>query len=291
MGFTDRQAQILDLAAQGHSDKEVARKLGLSIHTVRSHLQRLYSSENLSNRAEAVAAFISRREAAAAAEQRETEASEAEPRPLARRPTRDWLLVAAALAMIGAAIWGAAFTRGMQPVASAAVAPPAAPASNPASGPSPRPQPAAAGDQASPSASPPAARAVAPSPLPTSPIQTLAGSGQLALINQERAQAGLPPLAWNGCLANVAEAQARRLAAQGYVSSADGVQQDAGCALGLTPPAEALGYWPGVSDAQVNSLMLANPAQKAALLGPHRYLGAFWAVGPTGVAFLALEFV
>src|ERR671922_2303741 len=57
---TDRQQQILDLAARGQSDKEIALGLGISVHTVRSHLQRLYSAQGLTNRAEAVAAWAAR---------------------------------------------------------------------------------------------------------------------------------------------------------------------------------------------------------------------------------------
>ena len=57
---TDRQQQILDLAARGQSDKEIALGLGISVHTVRSHLQRLYRAQGLVNRAEAVAAWAGR---------------------------------------------------------------------------------------------------------------------------------------------------------------------------------------------------------------------------------------
>lgn len=60
---TERQGQILGLAARGQSDKQIAAALGLSIHTVRSHLQRLYRSEGFSNRAEAVAAWLAASEA------------------------------------------------------------------------------------------------------------------------------------------------------------------------------------------------------------------------------------
>ena len=39
--WSDRQQQILEQAAQGRSDKEIALALGISVHTVRTHLQRL----------------------------------------------------------------------------------------------------------------------------------------------------------------------------------------------------------------------------------------------------------
>src|SRR5438874_10248537 len=63
---TDRQQQILDLAARGQSDKEIALGLGISVHTVRSHLQRLYRAQGLVNRAEAVAAWAGRESPATA---------------------------------------------------------------------------------------------------------------------------------------------------------------------------------------------------------------------------------
>jgi DNA-binding CsgD family transcriptional regulator len=56
---TARQTQTLALAARGQSDKEIAVALGISVHTVRSHLQRLYRTHGLTNRAEAVAAWAS----------------------------------------------------------------------------------------------------------------------------------------------------------------------------------------------------------------------------------------
>jgi DNA-binding CsgD family transcriptional regulator len=57
---TARQEQILELASQGQSDKEIAIALGISVHTVRSHMQRLYRTHGLTNRAEAVAAWANR---------------------------------------------------------------------------------------------------------------------------------------------------------------------------------------------------------------------------------------
>jgi DNA-binding CsgD family transcriptional regulator len=57
---TARQEQILELASQGQSDKEIAVALGISVHTVRSHLQRLYRTHGLTNRAEAVATWANR---------------------------------------------------------------------------------------------------------------------------------------------------------------------------------------------------------------------------------------
>jgi DNA-binding CsgD family transcriptional regulator len=52
-----RVVEILDLAALGLSDKEIARRLGLAHRTVRSHLERLYADTGAAGRTEAVAAW------------------------------------------------------------------------------------------------------------------------------------------------------------------------------------------------------------------------------------------
>jgi two-component system nitrate/nitrite response regulator NarL len=56
--ITPRQQQVLRLVAQGKRDKEVAAQLHISIATVRTHLERLYQTNNLHNRAEAVALLL-----------------------------------------------------------------------------------------------------------------------------------------------------------------------------------------------------------------------------------------
>jgi DNA-binding CsgD family transcriptional regulator len=54
-----RQQEIMRLVAGGLSDKEIAARLQLSPHTVRTHLQRLYAQHGLRNRAEAAAIWTS----------------------------------------------------------------------------------------------------------------------------------------------------------------------------------------------------------------------------------------
>jgi DNA-binding CsgD family transcriptional regulator len=56
--FSPRQVEIIGLIATGASDKEIASRLGISIPTVRTHLQRVYRDCGLRNRAEAVAALV-----------------------------------------------------------------------------------------------------------------------------------------------------------------------------------------------------------------------------------------
>jgi DNA-binding CsgD family transcriptional regulator len=60
MAVSPRQREIMLLLAKGLSDKEIAARLQLSPHTVRTHLQRLYAQHGLHNRAEAAATWTSR---------------------------------------------------------------------------------------------------------------------------------------------------------------------------------------------------------------------------------------
>jgi DNA-binding CsgD family transcriptional regulator len=53
-----RQAQILRLLADGLSDKEIAVRLGLSPHTVHTHLRRLYRDRGIRTRSAAVAIWL-----------------------------------------------------------------------------------------------------------------------------------------------------------------------------------------------------------------------------------------
>jgi DNA-binding CsgD family transcriptional regulator len=62
MHVTPRQGQILDLAASGFSDKEIAKRLGVSRSTVRTHLENLFKARGLPNRCAAVSAWGARTE-------------------------------------------------------------------------------------------------------------------------------------------------------------------------------------------------------------------------------------
>ena len=53
--LTPREAQILTLVGQGMSNKQVARALGISVHTVKFHLEALFAKLEATSRAEAVA--------------------------------------------------------------------------------------------------------------------------------------------------------------------------------------------------------------------------------------------
>ncbi len=53
--LTTRQTRILQLVAAGHSDRAVARALGISVRTVQTHLQHIYRTLGVSSRTEALA--------------------------------------------------------------------------------------------------------------------------------------------------------------------------------------------------------------------------------------------
>lgn len=49
--------------AQGCSDKEIARKIGVSYPTVRTHIDRIFRDYGLRNRTEAVVVWLNRQKA------------------------------------------------------------------------------------------------------------------------------------------------------------------------------------------------------------------------------------
>ncbi len=49
MGFL-REIQICEIVATGLGDKEISEQLGISIHTVKTHLRSIYSKSNIKNR-------------------------------------------------------------------------------------------------------------------------------------------------------------------------------------------------------------------------------------------------
>jgi DNA-binding NarL/FixJ family response regulator len=56
-----REAQVADLVAEGLSNKEIARKLGISEHTVSNYLFRIYTKLGFSNRVELVLYVMTKR--------------------------------------------------------------------------------------------------------------------------------------------------------------------------------------------------------------------------------------
>src|SRR6185437_330699 len=54
-GLTAREAEVLRLLARGHSNKQIAAELVLSIHTVERHVANAYAKIGARNRASATA--------------------------------------------------------------------------------------------------------------------------------------------------------------------------------------------------------------------------------------------
>jgi len=50
-GLSEREGQVLQLAARGLTLKEIGRDLGLSVHTARHHLEHVYEKIGVSTRA------------------------------------------------------------------------------------------------------------------------------------------------------------------------------------------------------------------------------------------------
>jgi uncharacterized protein YkwD len=138
----------------------------------------------------------------------------------------------------------------------------------------------------------PAGRAMMrPKPvLVAAPPRVAVGTGQWGLINLDRQAAGLAPLQWSPCLANVATGQAARMAAQGYISHTNGPSLDLGCQLG-SRSGENIGFQGGgINDAGMNAWFMGDPPHRANILGPYHYVGVAWVLAPNGTAYLAVEF-
>jgi uncharacterized protein YkwD len=124
------------------------------------------------------------------------------------------------------------------------------------------------------------------------PQSLVVGSMQQALINRDRAAAGLGPLAWSSCLYSVAASNATRLSRQGWVPPyhTNGPSVDLGCGLGHQA-GENVGYWSaGVNDTRLNTMFMNSPAHYANIVGPYRYVAAAWVQAANGSAYLAIEF-
>ena len=58
--LTPRQAQILALASNGLSDKQIAKRLGVTHRTVRTHFEKLFQDRGIRNRSQAIALWSAR---------------------------------------------------------------------------------------------------------------------------------------------------------------------------------------------------------------------------------------
>jgi uncharacterized protein YkwD len=132
--------------------------------------------------------------------------------------------------------------------------------------------------------------APAPAPRPAAPPAIVVGSTQQALINQDRAGAGLGALTWSSCLAGIAYQNAVRMANAGAISHAGGANQDLGCGLGQQA-GENVGYWSGgINDSQLNTMFMNSAGHRANIMGPYHYVGTSWVVASNGYGYIAVEF-
>lgn len=53
--LTEREKQILNLIAQGLSNKSISRQLAIAVATVENHIHSIYEKLNISNRSQATA--------------------------------------------------------------------------------------------------------------------------------------------------------------------------------------------------------------------------------------------
>jgi DNA-binding CsgD family transcriptional regulator len=56
--ISKRQREILELAATGLTDKQVAQRLSISVSTVRTHLERFYRDNGVRNKTAAVGLYL-----------------------------------------------------------------------------------------------------------------------------------------------------------------------------------------------------------------------------------------
>jgi len=59
--FTARENQVMELIAQGCTDKEIASRLSVSPKTIATHVQRILTRQRLHTRASAVAIWLDSR--------------------------------------------------------------------------------------------------------------------------------------------------------------------------------------------------------------------------------------
>ena len=56
--LTHREQEVLALLSNGHADKEIAGRLGISIHTVHEHVRNTFEKLGVHNRTEAVVKYL-----------------------------------------------------------------------------------------------------------------------------------------------------------------------------------------------------------------------------------------
>lgn len=54
LGLSEREAQVLNLLAEGHSNSELADRLHVSVNTIKTHLKNIYEKLDVSQRGHAI---------------------------------------------------------------------------------------------------------------------------------------------------------------------------------------------------------------------------------------------
>lgn len=60
-GLTEREGQVLQLLAVGHTDEEIGRALDISVYTVRNHVKSILRKLDARNRTQAGAIYHQRK--------------------------------------------------------------------------------------------------------------------------------------------------------------------------------------------------------------------------------------
>jgi DNA-binding NarL/FixJ family response regulator len=61
LGLSDREEEVLRLMSQGLTNKQIAKKLTVSVNTVKKHTQNIFTKLNVESRTAAVAKLLKNR--------------------------------------------------------------------------------------------------------------------------------------------------------------------------------------------------------------------------------------
>jgi hypothetical protein len=118
----------------------------------------------------------------------------------------------------------------------------------------------------------------------------VAEAGLTAEVNQDRAAAGLPPVAEDPALNGVAQARSQHMAATGTLAHTPGVLAavDAVLPVPVTSAGENVGV--GANATLVNDIFIGSPAHRSNILGPYNLIGVAAAVGRDGRTWVTQVF-
>jgi len=56
--FTSREKEVLELIVKGYTNKDIAKNLSISEHTVKAHKEKIYSKMNVHNKVQATVEYF-----------------------------------------------------------------------------------------------------------------------------------------------------------------------------------------------------------------------------------------